>query len=406
MEVLIDKNTLDSIMLDTTNVAYLAENFTFLIKKLQDYIDPTVSNEHEKMPNLKGGARRIERADRGAGLGYQYIEAAGSLITKSGQSKIVDAFGSPILVDVWTVSHPHIEDPQMGETYPTQDRATKNRSSEPRGPYTCLITARISLSKKTPTRCYVQCNCKDFQTKFYEQLHNKGYTNKQNLKPAANIDAPELQPAICKHLYAIYKQQYASIIAEVESGLDENPTMFGLEDRSGDVLPPPPIDEVPKEAWPVAKNKQEALGLIAKKLKIEHDKIKLNPDAYFDTRVSAGGGSMYHRYPFSVILLNGNLRAIAYRNKNLATSTNNSQIKVMNIENNPKIWSFLKFYADHGRLWSMIKALGEMPDSVKDKLKAAGKKEPIFDSTIQSITDVSLLEAGSSNILSSISELS
>lgn len=393
-------------MLDTTNVAYLAENFTFLIKKLQDYIDPKVSNVHDKMPQLIGGKRRIERADRGAGLGYQYVEAAAKLVTTSGQSKIVTAFGSPILVDVWTVSHPHIEDSQMGEVYPTQDNATKKRPSEPRGPYTCLITARISLSKRTPTRCYVQCNCKDFQTKFYEQLHNKGYTNKQNLPPAADINSPSLQPAICKHLYAIYKQQYSDIIADVEGSLDENPTMFGLEDKSADASPPNHIDTAPPAVWPVATNKKEALELIAKKLKLEYDKIKFNPEAYLDTRTAASGGATYHKYPFSVVLLNGNLKAIAYRNKTLATSTNNSPIKLLVVDNNPKIWTFLKFGTDHGKLWDMIRSLGEMPQAVKKKLKAAGKREPLFDSTMQSVTDVSLLETGSSSILFSISELS
>jgi len=401
MAVIIDEN-FDSVLLDTTNKAVISENFTYLIKQLMDYVDPAVSNEHEKLSHVIGGKRRAMRGERSSKLGYSYRIAAGKLITKSGKSKVINAFGTNILVDEWTVSHPHVVDSNMGEEYPTVDS-----NGEPRGPYTCLMTARISLTKKTPTRCYVSCNCKDFDTKFYERLQQGGYTKEKSLPKATQPE--RLAPALCKHLYAIYIQHYRDLVKETENFVvDSSPVLFGGTDTNTGPQNPIPttITSPTTTVNKVATNKQEAIDIITAYLKTEYNRIKDNPDAYFDTRTAANGGQTYHRYPFSVILQNGNLKAIAYRNKNMPlTKANNSPIQILNIPNNPKIWRFMKFGTDHIKLWNIIKSLGEMPANVKAKLKASGKKEPVFDN-VEIITDLSYLaENDKSSILSSISEL-
>lgn len=400
MAVLLDIKTFDSVVLDTTNVAYIAENFSYLVKNLIDFVDPKLANAHAKYPEIVGGKRRVVRAVRGPQNGYQYNLDIGKFKTKSGGTRVIDAFGTPILIEEWEVSHPHVVDSDLGETYPTQDS-----NGDPRGPYTCKMTARVSLEKKTPTRCYVQCNCKDFQTTFYEKLNQQGYTNAQSLPASKGIKTQA--PAMCKHLYAIYSQHYIQLVGGIEHGsVDQSPVLFGAPDTTGlqtPIVPP----TAPVQEWPVANSKQEALAIISKKLQQEYNKIKNNPDAYFDTRSKSAGGGTYHKYPFSVILLNGNLRAIAYRNKTLAPAgNNNSPVKLLIIDNNPKVWRFIKFAADHQKLWDMIKALGEMPEAIKNRLKAEGKKEPIFDDTVYNLTDLTYLsENSSSAILTSMSEL-
>jgi hypothetical protein len=405
MVIYLNKETLESELLDTKNVAIISENFTYVINKLIDYVDPTISNKHKEMPEIVGGQRRMTRAMRSKGLGYQYVEAAGKLITKSGGSKIINAFGSNILVEEWTVTHPHVVDSQMGEEYPTA-----NSNGEPRGPYTCKITARSSISKKTPTRCYLQCNCKDFQTSFYEKLNQAGYTNPQSLPASKGVKYQDI--AICKHLYAIYSQHYSKLIQEVEGyKIDESPLLFGAQpgtkegetlDQGGQLAPQP------DQAKPVAKNKKEAIDLIRERLQQEHDRLKRDELAYLDSRSKSSGGGRHHLYMFYVVLLNGNLRAIAYRNKNKADNEfkNNSAIQLLVVPDNPKIWSFFKAHADHKILWDLIRSFGEMPEKMKLSIqKKVGIGVHMEDIEIP-LTDLTYaIEAPKGSILSSISEL-
>ena len=73
MTVLIDKNTFDSVLLDTTNVAYIAENFTYLITKLIDFVGGDVGKPPKDNKNwpasVNAGQKRIVRAMRGPQLG-------------------------------------------------------------------------------------------------------------------------------------------------------------------------------------------------------------------------------------------------------------------------------------------------------------------------------------------------
>lgn len=407
MVIYLNEQTLESELLDTKNVAIISENFTYVINKLIDYVDPTISNKHKEMPEIVGGQRRIMRAMRGKGLGYQYVEAAGVLVTKSGGSKIINAFGSNILVEEWTVSHPHAVDTQMGEEYPTVGSAPNH---EPRGPYTCKMTARSSISKKTPTRCYLQCNCKDFQTSFYEKLNKAGYTNPQSLPASKGVKYQDI--AICKHLYAIYSQHYSKLIQEVEGyKIDESPLLFGAQpgheegetlDQGGQLVPPPDVKKA------VAKNKKEAIDLIRERLQEEHSRLKNDELAYFDSRSKSSGGGRHHLHMFSVVLLNGNLRAIAYRNKNKADSTytNNSPIQILNIPDNPRIWAFFKAHADHKLLWDLIRSLGEMPTKMKNAIQKRVGIGVYMEEVEVSFTDLTYaIEAPKGSILSSISEL-
>lgn len=406
MTLILNTNTFDSHFLDTKNVAVISENFTYLIQQLSQYVDPGVSNIHDKRPDLIGGERRKTRGERSQGLGYDYKLSAGKLVTASGGTTVMEVFGTNVLIEEWTVSHPDVKDPQLGERYPTQDNATKKRPAEPRGPYTCKMTARISLSKKTPTRCYVQCNCKDFQTKFYEELNNKKYTLAQSLPQAKEPE--RLKPAICKHLYAIYFQHYRDLVKETEGGVvNESPVLFGPD--AGPTPPPPPPP--PPVKGVVAKTKQEAIDLILARLKQEYARLRNDKEAYFDTRTRKYAGGSYHLYPFEVVLWNGQYTALAYRNKTKADPRykNNAAIQLIVIPDNPKIWGFFSRAKDQGIMSDLKRSLPEMPLKMQELLR----KELGYSVHLESVeittevTDLSyLIEANGSSILSSISELS
>ena len=390
----------NSEMLDTANGGVINENFTYLVKQLMDFVDPQYTYASVNKPFLKGGKRRAVRADRSTNLGYQYKSAASKSKVSSRGTKKINAFGTDILVEEWTVSHPTATDSDLGEIYPGQD------SKGSRGPYTCLMTARISLSKKTPTRCYVQCNCKDFQTTFYEKLNKAGYTNPQSIPASTGKKA--LAPAICKHLYAIYSQFYRDLINDVEGlVVDENPVLFGAP--GAPAMAAPPTLAIPSTKPKVAITKQDAVDLIMTRLKQEHTRLKNNEYAYLDSRSKSSGGGRHHLYPFSVVLLNGQLRAIAYRNKDSADPKfkNNAQIQLLHIPDNPKIWQFLNKQSDHTKLWDMIRSLGEMPESMNNAIRKRVGVGVYMENSDTQITELSyLIEPGNSTILSSISELS
>ncbi len=389
MAIWLDKN-LDSLLLDTTNVSVISENFTYLLKQLADFVDPAFQYTDVNKPFLRGGKRRMVRGDRGEGLGYQYKTAATkSKVTNRG-TKTITAFGKNVLVEEWTVSHPDVTDPDLGETYPASDKGG------PRGPYTCLITARISLSKRTPTRCYVQCNCQDFKTTFYEKLNAGGYTNPQSLPKSTG--KKELAPAMCKHLYAIYSKYYRDLVNEVEGFvIDSNPELFGTAQGNATAQAQPS----PVGLNVVAKTKQDAIAIIKRVLSSEYARIHNIELAYKDSRSKQAGGSNYHLYPFYVVLLNKKTRGIAYRNRDLAIGPSQGFIKLLNIPNNPNIWNFFSSINDHKLLWDMIKTVGKMPAQLQDKIKNQTGVDVYLENS-----DIPLyITNTTSNIISSILDL-
>lgn len=372
MVIYLNRDTLDSEMLDTTNMGVITENFTYLIKELSKYVNPNYKYKSvNKGAVLKGGARRVVRADRSEGLGYKYKTAASKSTISSRGTKTITAFGQKVLVEEWVVSHPDITDSDLGERYPTQDS-----NGNPRGPYTCLITARIALQQHKATRCYVQCNCADFKATFYEKLHQQAYTNPLSL-PASTGKIPQA-PAICKHLYAIYSKYYRDIVRKTESGAVSSPILFGGPAGSAPSAPIAPILKV-------AKTKQDAITLIKKHLQDRFNVIKSNDDAYFDSRSKKAGGSSYHKYPFYVTVINGYYR-ILYRNKKYTDQKDNTNS--LQIPDNKDIWKFFNKKGDHALLWNMVKDLGEMPEAKQNALQPG---RIMFESK--------------SSILSSLSEL-
>lgn len=438
MIVHIDKNTLNSVVYDTKNVSYIAENFTYLLDNLAAYIDPSFSNKHEGEDHLKGGERIKERGKRSTGLGYNYDNSPSAApappptpvvpegeeyketidtnpeykevtdnatITKGG-TKSINAFGTDILVDEWTVTHGDVTDPKLKERYPAKD------SDGPRSPYTCLITARVALEGKVDTRCYVQCNCKSFQTTFYEMLHGEGYTNEQSTIPAAGATGGKkrlLTPALCKHLYAIIDNHYMDVIVRIENNARNQSPVLTLLKAGKKVKLVKPVNPVAPPAPVVAKTRADAFKLIQARLQKEHARIKNTEQAYLDSRTRAHAGGSYHLYPFSVVLLNGSLKAIAYRNKNNVDPTlppTKSSVKVLVIPNNPKIWALVNKKGDSAILWDMIRSLGEMPEDMQDAIWTRQGYGVHMEMTEIEVTDFDYLTETSNSILLSISELS
>ena len=368
MSIYINEKTLDSVLLDAGNMSVISENFKYLVDNLISFIDPNIG-DHEEVPEIKGGQRRIVRALRGPQLGYQYKTLANKAKITAAGTKTIKAFGTNILVEEWTVSHPYIKDEHLGEIYPTADK------QGPRGPYTCLITARVALSRKKPTRCYIQCNCMDFKTTFYEMLNGQGYTNPQNLPASTGKKA--LAPAMCKHIYAIYTRYYTDIVRESEPTIDQNPVLFGGKNQPA--LAPAPTIQLQREAT----TKDEATLAVIKALRAEHKKLVNNIDAYLDMRTQRAGGGSYHKYPFYVIS-NGGRYKIVYRNLNIG--------KFLNVPNNPDIWKWFNFKKDHKLLRDLIFSLGEMPKKLQDELATKGR--------------IVTLESVDSSIFSLIEEIS
>lgn len=420
MGIYLDERTLDSLLLDETNTAVVAENFTYLLKNLMVFIDPQYKYKSVKRADdvagktpgvlgaagnkagLRGGRRRMTRGEREWTLPYT--------ITSKGTKTEDDVFGSDIDVDVWEVSHGAVTDPDLGETYPTQNSSQKT-GVVPRGPYTCKLTARASLINRVPTRCYVSCTCEDFKSTFYERLNDEGYT--KSITIDRSTGKKELSPAMCKHLYAIFNKEYRKLVEETEGWVsDQSAVLFGgpegteesgSEDQGGVSTVPTPSS--------VAATKEEAVALIQKELKKIHDKFEFDPNAYLDSRSKASGGGRHHLYMFYVVQVNNDIRAIAYRNNAIAGSTSKNVV-LLQIPNNPKIWNFFtkrgafkSKHPDHAFLWDMIRSLGPMPQKVQ---KSVQKKVGIgvyMEEVEHSLTDFSFIHAGNSSILMSISEL-
>jgi hypothetical protein len=397
MAIYLDERTLDSELLDTDNTAVLAENFTYLVKQLMNYVNPAYKYTSVNKPLLKGGKRRAVRGERSTGLGYKYKTAVKNFTTTSKGTKQITAFGTKILVEEWTVSHNNVVDSDLGEEYPKADMV--NGVAKPRGPYTCLLTARISLSKKTPTRCYIQCSCEDFKVTFYSKLNAEAYTNPQSL-PAPTGKIPQA-PAMCKHLYAIYSNHYRDLVKDTENfTVDPSPLLFQLGTAT-----------VSAPATPTVQNpKQQAIADITARLRAESNRLKGSEVPYLDSRGKAAGGGRHHLFMFYVVLLNGNLRAIAYRNRASADPAfaNKSPIQLLNIPGNEKVWKLFGTHADHAMLWNLIRHnTQEMTQPLKTKVQKATGMGPYLESTEQPVTELNyLLSESSSSILLSMSELS
>ena len=397
MAVYFNPDTFESELLDVKNEGILLENWTYVVDQLIKYVNPNISNKHKKLPEIIGGQRRIVRAMRGSKLGYNYTTAADKAAITNKGTKVIQAFGDDVLVEEWTVSHGDIKDPDLGERYPTKDS-----NGDARSPYTCLLTARIDIKNRTAKRCYLQCNCKDFQVSFYSRLNSEAYTNPQSL-PAPTGKVAQA-PAMCKHLYAIYSKYYTDLVNSTEKyNINSSPVLNG---GSGPAPTPPTVPAGPV----VAKTRQEAEPLIIARIKQEFSRLGKMPEAYFDSRGKAAGGGRHHLHIFSVILLNGNLRAIAYRNKETADLQfkNNAPIQLLHIPDNPKIWQLFTKPSDHALFWSWIKTYaGPMPDRMNKAIKLKTGVAVYLENNIIELSDLQYLDNSThSNILQSIIELS
>ncbi len=183
----------------------LVENFTYLLGQLKSFDDPAITYSKQGMPHLRGGQRRIYRADNHNQIFYDYAKEA----TTNFQAVTDVQFGSTTVeCDEWKVSHDEFADTKLKEKYP-----------RPETPYTVLITSRKSLLDHTAERYYVSCNCMDFETTFKEELLKYGYTNGVLVKPGTG--KKKLAPAICKHIYTVLSKDYKDIIA-MEAGAEES----------------------------------------------------------------------------------------------------------------------------------------------------------------------------------------
>ena len=430
MKIYLDERTFDSHILDTENKGIIAENFTYLIKNLMTFIDPQYKYEKVKQRLLRGGPRRMKRGEREWVLPYtiDFVK------TEVG----AQVLGSKIDLDVWKVSHPKVEDPTLGEVYPRftgrtpdvvpADKRLQIIKGQPisRGPYTVRMTARQDIINKKGTRTYVECTCDDFKATFSEKLNDESYTNPTGLPRHTTSKA--LSPAMCKHIYAIFTKEYRDIIAKSERWQENtNAELFGGPDESAEEEEiQDDTTDVDTTVKNIAKTKQEALALIKAELQKVHSQHKNDPKAYFDPR--AGMKLPYHQYMFFVIQVNKEIRAIAYRNKAISGGVITAPFALLEIPDNPKIWTqFFKLakgsyttrldqngvgkaiankHPDFEVLWNMIRELGPMPPTLKKSLeKQLGHEMHMFED-VESMIDMSLIETKNSNILASISELS
>jgi hypothetical protein len=402
MEIYLDERTFDSHVLDNKNGGILAENFTYLLKNLMNFIDPQYKYDSVKKGKiLKGGPRRMVRGTREWTLPYT--------ITSKGTETGADVLGTKIDLDVWEINHPYVTDPDLGERYPTQ----AGKAQKPRGPYTVRMTSRQDIINRKGTRTYIECSCDDFQATFYEKLNDKDYTNPLSLRRSTGKKA--LAPAMCKHIYAIFDKEYRDIVAKAEKWVEDvNAELFGGPGAAPSGTPATPvITTTPPTNSKVAITKQDALILIKAELQKVHAQYKNDIKAYFDPR--SGKKFPYHQYMFFVIPVNETIRAIAYRNKAISGGIPKGPFALLEIPNNPKIWA--KFFTraaastnkhpDFDILWNMIRELGPMSPKLQKKLeKQLGHPVQLFEDVDYSMIDMSLIETKNSSILSSISELS
>lgn len=196
----------------------LVENFTYLLGQLKAFDDPAITYSKQGMPNLRGGQRRIYRADNHANVFYNYAKEASTNL----QAVVDVKFGSTnIECDEWKVTHDHFTDPKLKEKYP-----------KPETPYSVLVTSRKTLLDGTAQRYYVSCSCMDFETTFKEELLKYGYTNGVLVKPGTG--KKKLAPAICKHIYTVLVKNYSDII-KAETG----------PEQSAEIVIPEPISVEP-----------------------------------------------------------------------------------------------------------------------------------------------------------------
>lgn len=422
MAIFLIPETLDLVQYceDPTEPAILMENFSWLIKELNDF-DPAhvlAGERGKKFPTAGRGKRRIERADAAPGLGYSYISYAQSpttKITNKGTIPINSSFGYTIHVEKWKVESAvkPVKDASKGETYDG-------------GPYECLITSRADLAKKKRTRCYVSCSCPDFKYTFKEKLQSKGYTDPDEKIPAAGSGKTgktnPTQPAICKHIYAILKniKEYKDYI-ETEMGPVESAELFGkgkegpvTVGKKKPVIKKPTTPKIPKlPTTPVApvpvvptktelkKQAKEAMQqLIINILQAEDMSIPSNrPESYQDTRKFSKAKNPpqhYYRYKFVVRVEDTEGHgAIYYANPSKAGS--NSGQKMVVIPRSTKQQSYYLFNTKE--LHELIKKYTtEMPDSVEteiEQMRDTGKIIMFYESILELSDEMKILTESS-----------
>ena len=450
MALLLDPHTLD--MVQTTDIgdqpAILCENFSWLLKNLHDF-EPQhqLVDKHWKQPGR--GLRREIRGNDGPSLGYQHFSHAeynefsdkpDTNITNKG-IVVINSFGYPVNVERWEVKAP----------WPVKDAAKKEVYFGPGGskspgedPYVCLITARADLRDKKKTRCYVSCNCKDFEYSFLHDLKDAKYTDPNRAVPpkGKGVDkngkptTPVPQTAaVCKHIYAILKLFYSKFI-NAESGPSENPELNveqPEEEPIDYIIPPvPPIKKGPvvkkpptkvppvppvlppgKKPKPLTKTqiKAAAQDAIVDAL-MDADKTipSGNIDSYQDPRKfskSKTANLNYHKYKFAVRVETPDGKAsIYYMNPNFAGSSSGQ--KLLTIPKHSKKDSYYLFTPVE--LHNLVaKYSTEFSSQLKARLdkmnKTGGQQKAIYlESVLQYSEEMQILNE-SSPIMQSLMEL-
>jgi hypothetical protein len=442
-------------MVQTTDVgnqpAILCENFSWLLKNLHDF-EP---NHKLKDGHWKQPGRGLRREIRGVGdpnnpspqNGYQHFSHAeynefadkpDTNVTNKG-IVVINSFGYPVNVERWEVKAP----------WPVRDSAKKETYNGPGGskslggdPYVCLITARADLRDKKKTRCYVSCNCKDFEYSFLHDLKDAKYTDPNRTVPpkgkGVNKNGKPTTPvpqtaAVCKHIYAILKLFYSKFI-NAEGGPSENPE-FNVEQPEEEpidyIIPPippikkaPPIKKPPTRVPPVPPvitpgKKPKPLTKTQIKLAAQDAIIdalmdadrtipSANIDSYQDPRKfskSKNAALSYHKYKFAVRVETADGKAsIYYMNPNFAGSASGQ--KLLMIPKHSKKDSYYLFTPAelHTLVSKYSTEFSPQMQTKLDKLKQTGKIVRFTESVLQYSEEMQILNE-SSPIMQSLMEL-
>jgi len=279
----------------------LVENFKWLLGQLHAFDDPQFTYASVGRQDLRGGVRREYRYEKHYDTYYK-----GSIITKSPSPTQVAIGNTQIECDEWDITHPKFKDPELKEKYPKPDTH-----------YTVLVTSRRSLQNKTAQRCYVSCDCMDFNTTFKEELLKYGYTNGTTLQGTGK---KKLAPAICKHIYSVLMREYMFYIntedseqltplitwpkeappekEQVPTHYDYEPIEYEEEPEEG--IPPiqplgkPKRGRIPKTP---EQKKTEYEKIIKQSLKFIANTMPGGINAYKNTRQ---GDTSYKKYKFMV----------------------------------------------------------------------------------------------------------
>ena len=195
------------------NKFMLVENFTWLLDRLDAFVDPQFSYSSVGMPGLKGGKRRIYRKQQHFKTNYT-VTSLGKVTVNFGNVKVE--------CDKFNVNHGSFKDDKLKERYPVPPAITRSQvpeegvggSAAPASGagHVVLVTSRDSMSDQSAQRYYVSCSCMDFDTTFLQKLVDYGYTaDPGSIPPASGVK--RLDPTICKHIYAVIVDNYQTYIA-------------------------------------------------------------------------------------------------------------------------------------------------------------------------------------------------